>query len=87
MKDLNEIPEFSKYFRMISPTKINVRKEEIFYRDKYNEIINYIKAMATFNDEKILGEYLTPKGAILINVNPGTDIIDFLNLLNLTIMR
>ncbi|MHA1987835.1 MAG: hypothetical protein ACW98D_14465 [Promethearchaeota archaeon] len=81
MKDLNEIPEFSKYFRMISPTKINVRKEEIFYRDKYNEIINYIKAMATFNDEKILGEYLTPKGAILINVNPGTDIIDFLKLI------
>ncbi len=27
--------------------------------------------MVTFNDDKILGEYLTPKGAILINVNPG----------------
>ncbi len=81
MKDLNEIPEFSKYFRVISPTKINVRKEEIFYRDKYNDIINYIKALVTYNDEKILGEYLTPKGAILINVNPGTDIIDFLKLI------
>ena len=81
MKDLNEIPEFSKYFRVISPTKIDVMKEGIFYRDKYNEIINYIKVMATFNDDKILGEYLTPKGAILINVNPGTDIIDFLKLI------
>ena len=81
MKDLNEIPEFSKYFRVISPTKLNVKKEEIFYRDKYNEIINYVKVMATYNDDKILGEYLKPKGAILINVNPGTDIIDFLKLI------
>ena len=81
MKDISKIPEFLKYFRMISPTKIDVRKEEIFYRDKYNEIINYIKAMATYNDDSILGEYLSPKGAVLINVNPGTDILDFLKLI------
>ena len=83
MKDLNKIPEFLKYFRVISPTKIDVKKEEIFYRDKYNEIINYIKAMATYNDDSILGEYLSPKGAVLINVNPGTDIIDFLKLISM----
>ncbi|MHA1932739.1 MAG: hypothetical protein ACW96X_09385 [Promethearchaeota archaeon] len=81
MKDLSEIPEFSKYFRVISPTDINIKKEEIFYRDKFNDIINYIKAMATYNDDNILGAYLTPKGAVLINVNPGTDIKDFLKLI------
>jgi len=81
MKGLSEIPEFSRYFRVISPTKINVKKEDIFYRDKYNEIINYIKVMATYNDDNILGEYLVPKGALLINVNPGTDVIDFLKLI------
>ncbi|MHA2034880.1 MAG: hypothetical protein ACW972_01195 [Promethearchaeota archaeon] len=81
MIDLKEIPEFSKYFRIISPTKIEVKKEEIFYRDKYNEIINYIKAMATYNSDGLLGEYLSPKGAILINANPGTDIMDFIKLI------
>jgi hypothetical protein len=81
MKDLSEIPEFSKCFRVISPTKIDVKKEEIFYRDKYNEIINYIKVMATYQNDNILTEYLSPKGAVLINVNPGTDITDFLKLI------
>ncbi|MHA2182144.1 MAG: hypothetical protein ACXAAH_12060, partial [Promethearchaeota archaeon] len=80
-KDLSEIPEFLKYFRVISPTNIDIKKEEIFYRDKFNDIINYIKAMATYNDENILREYLTPKGAVLLNVNPGTDIIEFLKLI------
>ncbi len=82
MKDLSEIPEFSKYFRVISPAKIEVNKEEIFYRDKYNEIINYIKVMATYNGENTIEEYLSPKGAVLINVNPGTDILDFLKLIS-----
>ncbi|MFW9821298.1 MAG: hypothetical protein ACFFE4_00090 [Candidatus Thorarchaeota archaeon] len=83
MKDLNEIPEFSKYFRVIPPTIIEVNKEEIFYRDKYNEIISYIKAMATYEYDSILNNYLNPKGAILVNVNPGTDILDFLKLISL----
>jgi len=82
MKDLSEIPEFSKYFRVISPVKIEVNKEEIFYRYKYDEIINYIKVMATYNGENTIEEYLSPKGAVLINVTPGTDILDFLKLIS-----
>jgi len=82
MKDLSEIPEFSKYFRVISPAKIEVNKEEIFYRYKYDEIINYIKVMATYNGENTIEEYLSPKGAVLIDVNPGTDILDFLKLIS-----
>ncbi|MCK4284620.1 MAG: hypothetical protein KAX18_00380 [Candidatus Lokiarchaeota archaeon] len=82
MKDLREIPEFSKYFRVISPAKIEVNKEKIFYRYKYDEIINYIKVMATYNGENTIEEYLSPKGAVLINVNPGTDILDFLKLIS-----
>ena len=83
MKDLSEIPEFSKYFRVISPAKIEVNKEEIFYRYKYDEIINYIKVMATYNGENTIEEYLSPKGAVLIDVNPGTDILDFLKLISI----
>jgi len=83
MKDFSEIPEFSRYFRVIIPSKLEVNKEEIFYRDKYNDIINYIKTMSTFNNENVLKEYVSPKGAVLINVNPGTDIIEFIKLISM----
>jgi len=83
MKDLSEIPEFSRYFRVILQSKLEVNREEIFYRDKYNDIINYIKTMSTFNSENVLKEYISPKGAVLINVNPGTDIIEFIKLISM----
>jgi len=81
MKELNDIPEFSKYFQVISPSEINIDKEDIFYRDKYNDIINFIKAMLTNHDDPNLNGYIVPRGAILINVNPGTDILDYLQLI------
>ncbi|MHA1913467.1 MAG: hypothetical protein ACW986_09235 [Promethearchaeota archaeon] len=83
MEDLNKVPEFSRYFRVISPTEIKINKDEIFYRDKYNDIITYIKSMATFDHDTVLEEYLSPKGAILINVNPGTDIEEFIKLISM----
>ena len=81
MKELNDIPEFSKYFQVISPSEIRINKEDIFYRDKYNDIINFIKAMLTNHDDPTLNGYIKPRGAILINVNPGTDILDYLQLI------
>jgi hypothetical protein len=81
MKNLNDVPEFLKYFQIIKPSSIDINKEEIFYRDKYNDIINYIKAMLTSNEDTFLDGYLTPKGAVLINVNPGTDILDYIKLI------
>ena len=83
MEDLSKVPEFSRYFRVILPSEINIDKDEIFYRDKYNDIINYIKSMATFDHDNTLEEYLKPKGAILINVNSGTDIIEFIKLISM----
>jgi hypothetical protein len=83
MKDLIEIPEFSKYFREISPSDITINKEDIFYRDKYNDIINYIKVIVTYSRPNLLEEYLSPKGAVLINISPGTDIIDFIKLISM----
>ena len=82
MKDLNKIPEFSKYFRIISPSEVAIDKENIFYRDKYNDIINYIKVMLTKSDDMVIQEYVKPKGALLININLGTDIIDFIKLIS-----
>ncbi len=82
MNDISKIPEFSKYFRIISPSEVTINKENIFYRDKYNDIINYIKVMLTNNDDMVIQEYVKPKGALLININLGTDIIDFIKLIS-----
>ncbi|MCK4480348.1 MAG: hypothetical protein KAV01_07460 [Candidatus Lokiarchaeota archaeon] len=81
MKELSDIPEFSKYFQVISPSEINIDKDNIFYRDKYNDVINFLKVMLTNHDDTTLNGYIEPKGAILINVNPGTDILDYLKLI------
>ncbi len=82
MNDLSKIPEFLKYFRLISPSEIDINKENIFYRDKYNDIINYIKVMLTKSDDMVIQEYVKPKGALLININLGTDLIDFIKLIS-----
>ncbi|MFX1329703.1 MAG: hypothetical protein ACFE91_16360 [Promethearchaeota archaeon] len=81
MKDLNNVPEFLKYFRVSNPSEITISKDDIFYRDKYNDIINYVKSMLTIHENNGLKDYLEPNGAILINVNPGTDILDYLKLI------
>ncbi|MFX1279069.1 MAG: hypothetical protein ACFFA3_06605 [Promethearchaeota archaeon] len=83
MKDLSDLPEFSKYFRVVSPSEIEVNKDNIFYRDKYNDIMNFIKTMSIYNEDNPLIEYLSPKGALLINTNPGTDIIEFIKLISM----
>jgi len=82
MKDLNDNPDFLGFFQIIKPSEININKEDIFYRDKYNDIINYLKVILTNHHDNLLNGYLTPKGAVLINVNPGTDILDYIKLIS-----
>jgi hypothetical protein len=82
MINFKDVPEFSKYFKIVKPSEIHINKEEIFYRDKYNDIINYLKVMLTNYDDKLLDSYLSPKGSILISVNPGTDILDYIKLIS-----
>ncbi|UCC18906.1 MAG: hypothetical protein JSV62_12465 [Promethearchaeota archaeon] len=81
MKDLNDIPEFLKYFRIIKPSEISINKEDIFYRDKYNDILNYLKAILTNHEDTQLNGYIIPRGAVLININPGMDILDYIRLI------
>jgi hypothetical protein len=72
------------FFRVISPTEIDVVREDIFYREKYNEIINYLKLMLTNDNESIMENYkgfIEPNGALLIQVNPGSDISDYFKLI------
>ncbi|MBY8987143.1 MAG: hypothetical protein KGD61_01725 [Candidatus Lokiarchaeota archaeon] len=85
MEDIDNDIEFSKYYRLIIPNEIDIDREEIFYRDKYNDIINYLKIMLTNQEESIVQSYnkfIQPKGAILINIRSGTDIDDYLKLIS-----
>ncbi|MHA2289217.1 MAG: hypothetical protein ACXABG_10575 [Promethearchaeota archaeon] len=85
MADMDNGKEFSKYYRLITPDEIDIDREEIFYRDKYNDIINYLKVMLTNHEDKIVQSYdkfIQPNGAILINISIGTDIVDYLQLIS-----
>jgi len=81
MKDLNNVPEFSKYFQVIKPSEIHINKEDIFYRDKYNEIINYLKMILSNHEDTLFKKYVEPSGAILVNISPGTDVIEYIKLI------
>ncbi|MFW9773523.1 MAG: hypothetical protein ACFFEO_15340, partial [Candidatus Thorarchaeota archaeon] len=72
----------SKYYRVTLPSDIQIEKEDIFYRDKYNDIMNYFKVMLTSDEYSEIQQYVQPKGLILINVHPSTDILDFLRLIS-----
>ena len=82
MTELESNENFSRFFRRYLPSDINIDKNSIFYRDKYNEIINYIKIVVSNSQDLELYNYLKPKGALLVNLNLGTDIIDFFKLIS-----
>lgn len=82
MKEPEANLRYNQYYRVISPSEIDIKKEDIFYRDKYNDIINYIKGMLTNNEYSTIQQYLIPKGLLLINIDSGTDILDFLKLIS-----
>ena len=85
MEEKKDDFKFSKFYRLIAPNEMDIDREEIFYREKYNDIINYLKIVLT-NDEKSVAQsynkFIHPKGAILIKVNPGSDIVDYLKLIS-----
>ncbi len=82
MTELKSNTEFLRFFQRYSPSEIHIDKNSLFYRDKYNEIINFIKLVVSNSQELELFNYLDPKGGLLINLNPGTDIIDFFKLIS-----
>ena len=77
--------KLSKFYQLITPNEMDIDRDEIFYREKYNDIINYLKIILTNDEESVVQSYdkfIHPKGAILIKVNPGTDIVDYLKLIS-----
>ena len=60
MEEFSILPAFTKYFRVISSSEIEINKEDIFYRDKYNDIMNYVRIMLTNYNDLLLKNYLNP---------------------------
>lgn len=69
------------FFQKVDFSEYEPNKDAIFYRNKYNEIINYIKAVISDSENLEFHKYFKPKGSLLISCPRGTDIIDFLRLI------
>lgn len=69
------------YFTSIDSRELAIDKESIFYREKYNEILNYIKILLLDLKDSEIIKYFKPKGSLLIHVNPATDVLDFIKLI------
>ncbi|MEJ2295495.1 MAG: hypothetical protein P8Y23_12105, partial [Candidatus Lokiarchaeota archaeon] len=67
MNDLKSNLSKGKFYRTLHSIDIEVEQGEIFYREKYNDIMNYFKMI---------------KGLLLININQNSDIHDFLKLVS-----
>jgi hypothetical protein len=79
MERSNQYLNQLKYFRITASPDINIDKADIFYRKKYNIIINYLKMILTGLEDSVSIDYIKyikPKGCLLVNINPGSD-IDF----------
>ena len=77
MTDAREERSFIQYYRTISPSEINANRDQIFFREKYNEIINYLRVLLIKDEDELIKQYSQPKGALLVHINNGTDIIEF----------
>ncbi|MBD3198355.1 MAG: hypothetical protein GF317_25115 [Candidatus Lokiarchaeota archaeon] len=81
MSNIEPKRKLMNYFKLTPPSEISVNKEDIFYREKYQEIINYLKLLLTDSKDLEIYNYVNPKGLLLVNVQPGTDLLNYLKLI------
>jgi hypothetical protein len=79
---MTAINHLSKYLRIINPSDIEISEEKIFYREKYKEIIEYLKLLLTNSEDLEIYNYIYPKGTLLVNIPLGSDLIDYLKLIS-----
>jgi hypothetical protein len=73
---------FEKFYMIFSPSEISIDRDEIFYREKYNEIMNYLKLVLTDSKDLEIYDFIKPEGSLLINIPQGSDVIEFINLIS-----
>jgi len=79
---MSENNHLSRYLSILEPSEVEVQREDIFFREKYQEVIEYLKLLLTDSPELSIYKYFQPKGNLLINIHPGTDIIDYLKVIS-----
>ncbi len=72
----------SNYFSIIQSQDIPIDKNEVFFREKYNEILNYIKVILSLGDSSSDNiKSFDFKGSLLINANFRADVVEFIKLI------
>ena len=85
MDELGSNLNIEKFYSILHSVDIEIEQEDIFYRSKYNDIMNYFKTILTHNENSILYDYskiVSPHGLLLIKINRNSDINDFLKLIS-----
>lgn len=82
MTDLELQNSFLRYFHITPFSEIDIDKADVFFRNKYEEIINYFKLLLTISENDDIFSILKVKGVILLNVLEGTDIIEYIKLIS-----
>ncbi|TFG02514.1 MAG: hypothetical protein EU542_04770 [Promethearchaeota archaeon] len=83
MDDIKSNLSTDKFYKVLHSVDIEVEQGDIYYRKKYNDIINYFKMILTHNENSLLSEYskiIIPKGLLLVKISPNSDIHEFLKL-------
>lgn len=78
----NPVSDYEKFFMIFPPSEISIERDEIFYREKYNEIMNYLKLVLTDSKDLEIYDFIEPEGSLLINIPQGSDIIEFIQLIS-----
>lgn len=85
MDDLESNLKIDKFYSILRSVDIEIEQEDIFYRSKYNDIMNYFKMILTHSENSLLYDYskiVSPHGLLLIKINQNSDINDFLKLIS-----
>ena len=72
---------YLNYVTIKSPLDLKIEREEVFYRESFSDIIDYIKFLLNLETTSLKIEPIKPKGSILIDIPTGTDINDYLKLI------
>jgi len=85
MDDVKSNLNTDKFYKVLHSVDIEVEQGDLYYRRKYNDIMNYFKMVLIHNENSLLSEYskiIIPKGLLLIRINPNSDIHEFLKIIS-----
>ncbi len=81
MDEIKEGAGLHRYFRTIPYSKLVIDKGDVFFRGRYDEIMNYFKLLLTRSEDSGLLSDLKLKGALIVTVPEGTDFVDYIKLI------